>query len=190
MSSRRADKSYSWEDRVPSRPSGGGAVGDRRAPEPSDRGSSLSTVPGLPSLEILAQTVEAELAVQERRGDALDSKAGVLLGFAGVLVGLTVSNLSGTVATIGACLAGLAAVLAGLAFIPRSFPTLKLRPLRRRYLTADPDFTRLRLLDTRIAMHQETLGHLRIKAYLVTAASMALGAGVVLTVVAGTIGGE
>jgi hypothetical protein len=111
-------------------------------------------VPGLPSLELLAETVESELAAQERRGDALDSKAGVLLGFAGVLVGLTVSNLDGTLATIGAACAGGAAVLAGLAFIPRSFPTLKLRPLRRRYLTADEEFTRLRLLDTRIAMQQ------------------------------------
>jgi hypothetical protein len=145
-------------------------------------------VPGLPSLELLAETVESELAAQERRGDALDSKAGVLLGFAGVLVGLTVSNLDGTLATIGAACAGGAAVLAGLAFIPRSFPTLKLRPLRRRYLTADEEFTRLRLLDTRIAMQQETLRHLRVKAYLVTAASVALGAAVVLTVLAGTLG--
>jgi hypothetical protein len=37
-------------------------------------------------------------------------------------------------------------------------------------------------------MHQETLGHLRVKAILVTAASMALGAAVVFTVLAGTLG--
>jgi uncharacterized membrane protein len=147
-------------------------------------------VPALPSLELLAGTVEAELAAQERPGDALDSKAGVLLGFAGVLVGLTVTRLEGDLATVGAACAGVAAVLAGVAFVPRSFPTLKLRPLRRRYRTADEEFTRLRLLDTRIAMQHETLRHLRVKAYLVTVASIALGAAVFLTVLAGTLGGH
>ena len=131
-------------------------------------------VPGLPSLQLLSETVEAELGVQERRGDALDSKAGVLLGFAGVLVALTVANLDGTWATTGAACAGAAALC-------------PLRPLRRRYLTADEEFTRLSLLDTRIAMHHETLAHLRIKAYLVTGASLLLGAAVVLTVLAGTL---
>jgi hypothetical protein len=91
-------------------------------------------------------------------------------------------------ATIRAVLAGVAAVFAGAAFLPRSFTSLKLRPLRRRYLASDEEFTRLTLLDTRIAMHQETLGHLRVKTILVTAASMALGAAVVFTVLAGTLG--
>jgi hypothetical protein len=51
---------------------------------------------GLPSLALLAEEAAAELAAQERRGDSLDSKAGIMLGFSGVLVALSVSSLSGT----------------------------------------------------------------------------------------------
>ena len=103
------------------------------------------------SLELLAETVADELAAQERRGDALDSKAGVLLGFASVLVGLTSTNLHGSLAKLGLGFAAVAAICAVFAFVPRSYPTLKLRPLRRRYFAAEEEFTRLRLLDTRIA---------------------------------------
>jgi hypothetical protein len=103
-------------------------------------------------------------------------------------VGLTVKDVEGTLATIGPALAALAAVLAGLAFVPRSFPTLALRHLRDEYLTTAEDFTRLRLLDTRIAMYQRSQKKLRQKARLVTGSSCALGIAVVLTVLAGTLG--
>src|SRR5947209_6264487 len=105
----------------------------------------------LPSLSLLSDETKRELEVQERRGDALDSKAGIVIGFAGVLVPLSLANLHGLLAHVGAGLAGLAALASGLAFIPRSTPGLSLRALRRSYLTADPAFTELRLLDTRIA---------------------------------------
>jgi hypothetical protein len=144
-------------------------------------------MPGLPSLALLAEEAAAELAAQERRGDSLDSKAGIMLGFSGVLVALSVSSLSGTLADIGASVAATAAVSAGVAFLPRSYPTLALRRLRDSYLTADEEFTRLRLLDTRIAMYQQTEKLLAIKALLVTVAACTLGAAVVLTVLAGTL---
>jgi hypothetical protein len=144
-------------------------------------------VPGLPSLDLLSDEVAAELAAQERRSDALDSKAGVLLGFAGVLVGLTVASLHGAWATIGAGFAAAAAVCAGVAVVPRPYPTLEVRRLRETYLTAEEDFTRRRLLDTRIVMYEETQTLLKIKAWLVTAASGTLGIAVVLTVLAGTL---
>lgn len=147
-------------------------------------------VPGLPSLSLLAEEASAELAAQERRGDSLDSKAGILLGFSGVLVALSVSSLHGTLADIGASSAAAAAVFAGVAFLPRSYPTLALRRLRDSYLTADEEFTRLRLLDTRIAMYQRTEKLLAIKALLVTLAACALGVAVVLTVLAGTLGSQ
>lgn len=142
---------------------------------------------GPPSLELLAETTAAEVAAQERRGDALDTKAGVLLGFAGVLVGLSVANLHGWWAHSGGIVAGLAAFFAGWAVLPRSYPTLGLRRLRDRYLSAEEGFTRQRLLDTRIAMYDETRKILRVKARLVSAATIGLGAAVILTVIAGIL---
>ena len=65
--------------------------------------STILVMPGLPSLSLLSDEVASELTAQERRGDALDTKAGVLLGFAGVLVGLTVGQLHGFVAHSGIC---------------------------------------------------------------------------------------
>lgn len=138
----------------------------------------------LPSLPLLSEETKRELDVQERRGDALDSKAGIVIGFAGVLVPLSLANLHGLLAHIGAGLAGVAALASALAFIPRSTPGLSLRALRP-YLTADAAFTELRLLDTRIAMYERTSRILNTKAWLVTAAVTALGAAVILTVVAG-----
>jgi hypothetical protein len=145
--------------------------------------STILAIPGTPSLSLLSDEVASELAAQERRGDALDSKAGVMLGIAGVLVGLTVDKLHGFVAHSGTVLAGIAGLLAAVAFIPRSYPTLALRRLREGYLTADAEFTRRRVMDTRIAMYERTQGLLRVKALLVTAAAAALCAAVIVTVI-------
>jgi hypothetical protein len=57
-----------------------------------------------------------------------------------------------------------------------------------RYLTAEEDFTRRRLLDTRIAMYLRTQKLLSFKAFMVTAATLALGAAVILTVIGGIVG--
>ena len=115
------------------------------------RSLTIGAVSAWPSLSILAEEARAEIAAQERRAEALDSKAGVLLGFAGVLVGLTVDKLHGVLGHIATAVAGVAAVLAAAAVVPRSYPTLSLRRLRERYLMAEEEFTRQRLLDTRIA---------------------------------------
>jgi hypothetical protein len=141
----------------------------------------------LPSLSLLSQQVSEELAAQERRADGLDTKAGILLGFAGVVVGVTVDKLHGIIATVGTSLAALAALVAVLAFTPRLFPTLALRQLRDSYLTRDEDFTRLRLLDTQIAMYQRTERLLTWKGRLVTLAAVVLGVAVLLIVVGSTL---
>ena len=86
-----------------------------------------------------------------------------------------------SVATGTAALAGL---LAAGAFIPRSYPTLALRHLRGRYLTSEQEFTRLRLLDTRIGMYERNQPRLAVKAWLVRASTVVLGLAVLLTVVA------
>jgi hypothetical protein len=151
---------------------------------PADQGRSARR---LPSLSLLSQQVREELGAQERRGDGLDTKAGIVLGFAGIVVGVTIDKLEGPIATVGTGLAAVAALLAVVAFVPRSFPSLAVRPLRDSYLTTDEDFTRLRLLDTQIAMYQRTERLLTLKARLVTVAAAVLGVAVVLIVVGSTL---
>lgn len=80
-------------------------------------------------------------------------------------------------------LAGVAALLSAVAFVPRSYPTLALRRLRETYLTADAEFTRRRVMDTRIAMYERTQGLLAVKARLVTAAAATLCVAVIVTVI-------
>lgn len=144
-------------------------------------------MPGLPSLGLLSEEASAALAAHERRYDALDTKAGVLLGFSGVIVTLAAVNLDGVLAHVGAACAGLAALLAGAAFVPRRFPTLALLTLRDAYLTSEEEFTRLKLLDTRIAMYRKVQDGLKWKARLVTWAALALGIAVLLIVIASTV---
>lgn len=145
-------------------------------------------MPGLPSLRLLGEETAAELAAHERRVDALDSKAGVLLGFSGVIVALSAVNLDGLLGVAAMAVAGLAAILSGAAFVPRRFPTLELLALRKSYLGAEEDFTRLRLMDTRIAMYRQVQERLKWKARLVTLAALTLGLAVVLIVVGSTLG--
>ena len=112
----------------------------------------MSPLPSLPSLDLLDSESIRQLEVQERRSDSLDSKAGVVLGFAGVLVPLSIATLHSNVAHLGTGFAALAALLASVGFFPRNSPALNLRHLRDTYLTAEDGFTRLRVLDTCIAM--------------------------------------
>jgi hypothetical protein len=141
----------------------------------------------LPSLSLLNEAATDELGAQERRADALDAKAGVLLGFAGVLVGLSVDKLQGVLGQVATGVAVLAGLLAAAAFIPRAYPTLALRHLRDRYLTSEEEFTRLRLLDTRIAMYNSTQPRLHRKAQLVKASTIGLSLAVLLTLVASIV---
>ncbi|MEJ7742376.1 MAG: hypothetical protein WKF73_07415 [Nocardioidaceae bacterium] len=78
-------------------------------------------MPGLRSLNLLSEEASAELAAHERRYDALDTKAGVLLGFSGVIVALTAGSLDGVIAQLGTALAGLAAIFAGAPLCPVGF---------------------------------------------------------------------
>jgi hypothetical protein len=141
----------------------------------------------MPSLPVLAEVTVRELETQERRSDALDSKAGVVVGFAGVLVPLSLANLHGNLAHVGAGFAGLAALLASGGFVPRNTPALALRQLRETYITAEETFTRLRILDTQIAMYDRSNLRLALKARLIIGSVLALAVAVILTVIAGIL---
>ena len=142
----------------------------------------------MPSLQFLGDESARELETQDRRADALDSKAGIVLGFAGVLVPLSLANLHGNLAHVGTGFAALAALLASVGFLPRDTSALNLRQLRDSYLTAEETFTRLRVLDTRIAMYERTNKRLEVKAQIIISSVAALGLAVILTVIARILG--
>lgn len=135
-----------------------------------------------PSLELIAEAVATDQAAQLRHFESLDTKAGIVLGFAGVLVALG----TGSQAELGivALIVGAAAALfALLAFVPRSYPVLELRKTRDRYLPSDPRFTKLHVIDTRIAIVEETSRLLMRKARWLKAAILMLALATGISVV-------
>jgi hypothetical protein len=100
----------------------------------------------LPSLEIVLDLNQGERALLVSHFDALDTKAGVVLGFAGVLVALS-SGTGSWVAVASVFSAVAAAFLAVAAFWPRRVPTL-LPSVLGEYVGAESAFTRLRVIDT------------------------------------------
>lgn len=78
--------------------------------------------------------------------DALDGKAGIVLGFAGLLITLAPDVPLGFQA-VGIATGATSVALALASFWPRRFPVLEPSALRR-YLRAEESFTRLTVLDT------------------------------------------
>ena len=110
------------------------------------------------SLAIVVDEVRVERQMQLSHFDSLDSKAGIVLGFAGALVALTPSGFSALVSA-GRALAIVSGFSALWTFWPRRYWSTDLRPLRDKYLAAEPAFTTVRLLDTQIDMI-ERMGHI------------------------------
>lgn len=133
---------------------------------------------GLPSLDLVALRVQAQLEHQLRHFDGLDNKAGIVVGFAGVVV--TIAEGLKPLAIAGRLAAVLAAMLALWSFLPRRYPVLDTRRLRNRYLRADPEFTKLHLLDTQIRMEERASVLLDRKAFRLKLAVVCLTAAVLL----------
>jgi hypothetical protein len=104
----------------------------------------------LPSLDLVLEEVRREREAQLRHFDALDAKAGVVLGFAG-LVTIAAPQLNALL-TIARLTAAASALSALLAFWPRRYWSTDVRKLRNLYLRAEPRFTELKLTDTMIGM--------------------------------------
>lgn len=150
-------------------------------PSPPDVG------PGqLPGLDTVAEVVGSELDAQERRGDAIDTKAGLVLGFSGVLAGVQMHGVNdGHLAAVS--LDGVSAVIALLALLLRPFPGLAPRRIRS-YAPWSDDQVKLQLMDTRIEIFETTRRKLNQKTHLLLASSISLLAAVVATVVASALG--
>ncbi len=133
------------------------------------------------SLAPILATVRSEREAQLRHFDALDTKAGVILGFAGALVALAPS---GNLIVEGGRAFSLASGLLALwTFWPRSYPVLELRSLRELYLSAEPEFTELHLLDAQVRMAEKGAISLSRKAWRLRYGMTALAIGAVLTAV-------
>jgi hypothetical protein len=145
-------------------------------------GSVLIVRPkGVRSLDVIAKVVESEQDTELRHFDALDTKAGIALGFAGVLVALAAGESA--LILIGRLLAGASALLALVAFWPRGYWATNVRRLREKYLSSEEDFTRVHLLDTQIGMVETLRAVLMRKARFLKGALGALaGAAIVLAV--------
>jgi len=134
---------------------------------------------GTRSLGALIEEVRIEREFQLRHFDAVDAKAGIILGFAGALVAFAPSGHFLLQAT--RYVASVSAVLALWTFWPRRFWATNLRPLRDLYLAAEEPFTRLRLLDTQILMVESFGRDLNKKAWRLKLAMAVLALAAVLT---------
>jgi hypothetical protein len=132
------------------------------------------------SLEIVGREVEAERMVQLAHFDAVETKAGVVLGFPGAIVALSLRS-SGILATVGRWAGVTSGLLALASFWPRKYWRADLRTLRDAYLAAEPVFTSLRLLDSQIVMVEQTHLTLARKVQFLKAAMVLLATAVFLS---------
>jgi hypothetical protein len=131
------------------------------------------------SLQPIAEVVQEERAAQLRHFDALDVKAGIVLGFTGAIVAL--APVANVIVDLGRFVAVLGGVAAIVAFWPRRYWHTNLRNLRDLYLSSEPEFTRLRVLDTQIAFTERVAASLDRKARLLKYAMSGLVAAAFLT---------
>lgn len=140
------------------------------------------------SLDLLLDTVRTERSAQLSHFDALDSKAGIVLGFAGALIALS-SGVNREFRDVGVIVLGLAVLLSAATFFPRKLPALDVLE-RRAYLQAEVDFTKLKLHDTQIDMILGASAQLTWKARLLKLAVLFLGVGAVILATGITVGGH
>ncbi len=135
-------------------------------------------VRGIRSIEVVAHEVRSERAAQLSHFDAIDTKAGVLLGFAGAIVALS-SGASWPILAAGRWFAVLAGLFVLGSFWPRKYWTTDLRSLREAYLAAEPAFTQLHLLDSQIVFTERAHRTLERKAVLLKCSMGTLGLAIV-----------
>jgi len=136
---------------------------------------------------VIRRELDLEAAAQERRGSALDTKAGLVLGFAGVIVSLTATATARGFQQAASVAAGVAAVLAVLAFRPRRGLGIAPARLRARYLLAPVETTERALLDTRVDLYEKDEALLRRKLLLMQWAVPLLALAVLIAVAGGIV---
>ena len=127
----------------------------------------------LPSLDLLIEEARTQREAQLVHFEALDAKAGVILGFAGALVALAPSRAD-LVLLGGRFLAVISGIAALRSFWPRRYWLTDLRTLRDKYLTAEAAFTKLKLVDATVAEAAQVEDALIRKARMLKVAMVAL----------------
>ena len=129
-------------------------------------------------MEVVLEEARSEKRAQLVHFEALDSKAGVLLGFAGALVALAPDRADPLI-VIGRFMAVVSGMSALASFWPRDFSLTHLRSLRDKYLSSEAAFTRLNLVDATIDQAIQVRGVLMWKARLLKVAMTSLGVAVI-----------
>jgi hypothetical protein len=135
---------------------------------------------GVAAIDVVAEEVRAERVAQLRHFDAVDTKAGVVLGFAGAITALSVGPVA-LVPEAGLLAAVLAGLFAVMSFWPRKYWRTDLNALRARYLAADPAFARVSLLDSQIVMAERSYRALVWKVRFLKVAMLSLAVAVPLS---------
>ncbi len=133
------------------------------------------------SLDVIIEESRIERSAQLEHFDALDAKAGIVMGFAGAIVALAPSRH--LVVGLGRLASVLAGLLALWTFWPRWFEVTNVYALRTKYLAADPASTKLAVLDTHVSMMETTKLLLHQKARRLGWAMVSLGLGIVLVAI-------
>jgi hypothetical protein len=139
------------------------------------------------SLPLLLTTAKEERASQQTHFEALDTKAGLILGFASAAIALT-PEMALLLRIPVLTLLVTAALCAALGFRPRAFPAIEANALRE-YLRADEAFTMLTLHDTMLVMISEGAWELRRKAMWVRRSLLALASATPILVAGLLVGG-
>jgi hypothetical protein len=133
---------------------------------------------GTKSLDVILEEVRIERGAQLQHFDALDGKAGIVLGFSAAVAALAPSHH--LVVGLGRLVVVLGALTALWTFLPRVFQLTNVYSLREKYLAAHPDFTKLNLLDAQISMMKSAKDLLEAKAFRLKLAMGFLALGVIL----------
>ena len=141
---------------------------------------------GIASIDLVAEEVGAERAALLTHFDAVDTKAGIVLGFAGAITALSARPV-GPWSGAGLLAATTSGLLALVSFWPRKYWRTDLDALRRRYLAADPAFAKIGLVDSHILMASRQYGALRWKVLFLKLAVLSLAVAVPLSALGTTL---
>lgn len=140
----------------------------------------------MPSLDLLLQIALQERNNQIAHFDALDTKAGIILGFNGVLIALS-GGVRFEFELAAISIASASAVAALFSFWPRKFPVLE--PMEfRQFLMYEAESTRLKLHDTVAAtvmrggqVLRTKIRYQKLALALLLGAALTFGAGIITT---------
>ena len=141
---------------------------------------------GVAGIDVVADEVHDERVALLAHFDAVDTKAGVVLGFAGAIAALSSrpTGVATGASLVAATVSGLSALMS---FWPRRYWRTDLESLRAKYLSADPAFARISLLDSQIVMAGRSYGALRWKVRFLKLAMLALACAVPLAALGATV---